>query len=257
VTAFLAGLISFLSPCVLPLVPGYVSYVSGQSLETLQREHDARVRRAALGLGGIDVHEVILDGAFLMSSLNTDTEVALADLALEPMGGRPLDVVVGGLGLGYTARAALARRDARSVAVIEYLPEVIDWHRQGLVPLGDALATEARCALVAGDFFAWVGGESLPAVPDQADAVLVDIDHSPEHLLHASHGRFYTEDGLRRLARRLRPGGAFALWSADPPPGALRATLEAVFAAVEVHAVPFRDPLFGRRDEKTVVVARL
>jgi len=55
VTAFLAGLISFLSPCVLPLVPGYVCYVSGQSLETLQREHDARVRRAALGLSALFV----------------------------------------------------------------------------------------------------------------------------------------------------------------------------------------------------------
>ncbi len=33
--AFLAGLISFLSPCVLPLIPGYISYISGTSLEKL------------------------------------------------------------------------------------------------------------------------------------------------------------------------------------------------------------------------------
>jgi cytochrome c-type biogenesis protein len=36
VTAFAAGVISFLSPCVLPLVPGYVSFVAGSSLEDLR-----------------------------------------------------------------------------------------------------------------------------------------------------------------------------------------------------------------------------
>ncbi len=214
-------------------------------------------RRAALGLGGVDVHEVILDGAFLMSSLNTDTEVALADLALEPMAGDPLDVVVGGLGLGYTAQAALAHPDVRTVAVIEYLPEVIAWHRQGLVPMGAALAAEPRCALADGDFFTWADGRDLPDVPAAVDAVLVDIDHSPEHLLSAAHGRFYREVGLGQLAKRLRPGGAFALWSADPPSATLRATLGGVFPDVQDHQVRFRDPLFGRRDEKTVIVARL
>ena len=33
--AFGAGLISFLSPCVLPLIPGYVSFISGQSLQDI------------------------------------------------------------------------------------------------------------------------------------------------------------------------------------------------------------------------------
>lgn len=49
-TAFLAGLISFLSPCVLPLVPGYVSYVTGQSLDDLQRHDLSRVNLSAAGL---------------------------------------------------------------------------------------------------------------------------------------------------------------------------------------------------------------
>ncbi len=43
-TAFLAGVVSFLSPCVLPLVPGYVSYVAGQSLDGLSRAASNRVR---------------------------------------------------------------------------------------------------------------------------------------------------------------------------------------------------------------------
>ncbi len=38
ITAFLAGIVSFLSPCVLPLVPGYVSLISGASVEELQNK---------------------------------------------------------------------------------------------------------------------------------------------------------------------------------------------------------------------------
>jgi len=49
-TAFLAGVVSFLSPCVLPLVPGYVSYVAGRSLDELRQERAMRQRLAVLGL---------------------------------------------------------------------------------------------------------------------------------------------------------------------------------------------------------------
>ena len=35
IIAFGAGLISFLSPCVLPLIPGYISYISGSSIDEL------------------------------------------------------------------------------------------------------------------------------------------------------------------------------------------------------------------------------
>ena len=44
--AFLAGLVSFLSPCVLPLIPGYISYISGtpfdKLVEKLERKNDIR-----------------------------------------------------------------------------------------------------------------------------------------------------------------------------------------------------------------------
>ncbi len=53
--AFAAGLISFVSPCVLPLVPAYVSYVAGQPLREEARRPDARERLAALSLSGFFV----------------------------------------------------------------------------------------------------------------------------------------------------------------------------------------------------------
>ncbi len=51
VTAFLAGAISFLSPCVLPLVPGYVSFVAGRSLDFVEETTDRRAALQTLGLG--------------------------------------------------------------------------------------------------------------------------------------------------------------------------------------------------------------
>jgi len=53
--AFAAGMISFLSPCVLPLVPAYVSYVAGQSHSALERRRDAHQRLAALALSSVFV----------------------------------------------------------------------------------------------------------------------------------------------------------------------------------------------------------
>lgn len=49
-TAFAAGAVSFLSPCVLPLVPGYVSYVAGRSVETANGARGRDAKLPALGL---------------------------------------------------------------------------------------------------------------------------------------------------------------------------------------------------------------
>ena len=65
-----------------------------------------RVRESP-SLQGARVYEVKLDGAFLMSSAVNRSEVALADLAIEAVGEQPCDVLVGNLGLGHTAKAAL------------------------------------------------------------------------------------------------------------------------------------------------------
>ena len=79
-------------------------------------------RRGILSLGGMEVYEIQLGDAFLMSSLFTEVEVALADLGLAELDGGALDVVVGGLGLGYTAHAALRNPAVKSLLVIEFLP---------------------------------------------------------------------------------------------------------------------------------------
>lgn len=217
-------------------------------------------RRRVAALDGLEVFEVKLGDAFLMSSLFHEVEVALADLGLAACEAAELDVVVGGLGLGYTAVAALKHNSVHALLVVDALEAVIEWHERGLVPLGPVLTGDPRCRFVHGDFFA------LAAAPEQGfdpqtpgrrfHAVLLDIDHSPKNLLHPRNAAFYEADGLRRLSAQLHPGGVFALWSDDPPEDDFLAALREVFATVEAHIVSFHNPLRDCESASTVYVAR-
>lgn len=202
---------------------------------------------------GAEVHEVKLGDEYLMSSQFTHAEVELARLALAATDRECIDVVVGGLGLGYTARAVLADERVREMVVVEALAPVIEWHQRGLVPLGAELSEDPRCRFLHGDFFAlteqgYDGGR-------QFDVVAVDIDHSPRHLLHARHAAFYTAAGLAVLRDRLRVGGVFALWSNDPPDDGFCEVLGSVFGSVTARVVEFDNPLQGRAATNTVYLA--
>jgi hypothetical protein len=205
----------------------------------------------------IDVFEVKLDDEFLMSSLFTVAEIALADLGLGALAGRDLDVVVGGLGLGYTARAVLQDPRVGSLHVVEALGAVIEWHERHLLPLGAELTADPRCHFVEADFFAVVGSDAPFAThaPDRFHAVLVDIDHAPRHLLHPSHAAFYEPAGLARLLARLHPGRVFGLWADGAPDTDFVATLEQVFATCTAHVVTFSNFYTGGESASTVYVA--
>jgi spermidine synthase len=206
----------------------------------------------------VDVFEVKLGDEFLMSSLFTVAEVELSRLGLAAVPDRPLDVVVGGLGLGYTARTALEDPRVRSLTVVEALGEVVDWHRRDLLPDTVGLAADPRVRLLEGDFFglAAAGGFD-PELPGRRfDAVLLDVDHSPRHVLHPSHAPFYTADGLRALRRLVVDDGVFALWSDDPPDDEFLPVLREVFADARAHVVEFANPLTRGTSANTVYVAR-
>jgi spermidine synthase len=206
---------------------------------------------------GLDVYEIKLGDEFLMSSLFTVAEIALARLGLVALERGDLDVVVGGLGLGYTAQAALENPSVKSLIVIDALAEVIEWHAQGLLPLGKQITGDPRCRLVHGDFFAMsdssAGFDPL-AAGRRFDAVLVDIDHSPRSLLHPRHAALYEPAGLTRLAGHMNPGGVFALWSNDPPDHAFQSVLAASFAISATHVVSFENPLQHRDASNTIYV---
>ena len=217
-------------------------------------------RRSAPSLGGKSIYEVILDGQFLMSSLVNYSEIALVELGLAPLEGDALEVIVGGLGLGYSADTALANDRVSSLLVVECLADVIRWHREGLVPLGEKLCADERCRIVHGDFFALIDSHGAGVDSEQPgrrfDAILVDIDHSTDILIHGSHTGFYKPKGLRKLLTHLKPGGVFALWSAERPAANFVAVLDEVFASHEVHEIAFNNPLLNFDDINTVYVAR-
>lgn len=214
-------------------------------------------RRTELKLG-VEVYEIKLNEEFLMSSLFTVAEEELARLGLAALSLPEADVVVGGLGLGYTARAALEHKNISSLIVVEMLEDVIKWHREKLLPLGESLCSDTRCRMVQGDFFALVKGKGFD--PDQPDrrfhAILLDIDHAPDLTLHDSHDGFYSREGLMRLSGRLHPGGVFALWSNDPPDEKFMEVLRAVFPDVKAHEVRFSNPLREAEESNTVYVAK-
>jgi spermidine synthase len=216
------------------------------------------LRRRLDPVSDSEVYEAKLDDEFLMSSLFVAAEVEVARLALLELDGDDLDVVVGGLGLGYTAHTVLSDQRVRSLVVVEALDAVIDWHAQHLLPLGQSLTTDPRCRLENGDFFALARGGSLdPQAPDRRfDAIVVDIDHSPRELLHPSHAAFYQPDGVRHLADHLRAGGVFSLWSNDPPDAEYEQLLATVFDDVRAEVVRFPSALPGEEASNTVYIAQ-
>jgi len=219
-------------------------------------------RRSEPRLNGKIIYEVKLNDDFLMSSLFNEAEIQLSKLSLAALKKnkleQDLDIVVGGLGLGYTAVAALEDSSVKSLRVIDVMAPVIDWHKRKLVPLGEKLTSDPRCTLVHADFFevATSPGGFDPIDSDKlVHAVLLDIDHSPSHWLNSENSAFYTEDALQSMANKIHPGGIFGLWSNDPPEKEFTNLLDSVFQSSESHIVTFPNPYTGSESTNTVYIA--
>ena len=197
-------------------------------------------RRELLAEPGTIVTEVSLNNEFLMSSYNTASERALAGLALERHPGRGLEVLVGGLGLGYTAREALLNDRVAGVEVVEFLPQVIGWLDRGLVPLAAELKADRRFKVVQGDVYS-----RLAEPPSRLhDLILIDVDHSPEDRLAPANASFYGVEGLKRAKRHLKPGGWLGVWSYDENAPFAEA-LRGQFSEVRVEPVTFNNKFAG------------
>ena len=180
--------------------------------------------------------ELRVNGVFVMDDVESTSERRLAELVLE-RGAR--DVVVGGLGLGFTARALLADEQVRRVLVAE-------------LHLAVASASEIddpRLEVVIGDV-----RDLIAAQPDtSADAVLLDVDNGPDSLVHPGNASVYGDAFVAECARILRPGGTLAVWSMDDSP-ALRTTLATHLDHVEAERVPMR--LQGRDEAYWILSGR-
>ena len=184
-------------------------------------------RRELLCEPGTMVTEVTLNHEFLMSSYLTASETALSRTALSMHAGSELNVLVGGLGLGYTAHAALSSSRVVQCDVVEFLPQVAGWLKDGLIPLAAALQAEQRLRVLQGDVY-----RQLSEPPSaKYDLILIDVDHSPDDSLGASSDGFYSVAGLQKAKSHLSEGGILGVWSyaeSSPFADAMRAAFDEV-----------------------------
>jgi spermidine synthase len=220
-------------------------------------EISLRKRRIPV-FGDKDIYEVKLGEEFLMSSMFVEAEEALSSLGLAAVKGDKLDVVVGGLGLGYTAVEALKDTRINELLVVDALETVIGWHRDELVPLGKILNSDTRNRYVLGSFFDLAvdteNGFDQNAKGKQFDAILLDIDHSPTEYLNAANASFYSVENLSLMAKQLKTGGVFAMWSQNLPEESFEDLLKSVFDQVESHTISFYNPFQSNQSTNSVYV---
>lgn len=186
---------------------------------TLGRErhgdHEVALRERRLESGRL-VHELIVNGTFAMDSREVASEVALADCVADAR-----RVLVGGLGLGFTA-ARLLEHGVRHLDVVELEPALVRWAQEGKTPVLGRVAGDPRTHLHVGDVADVLGGGSGPA--GEWDAILLDVDNGPDFLIHDTNGALYDAPRLAAALGRLAAGGTLAVWCQGRSP-ALAATL--------------------------------
>lgn len=194
---------------------------------------------------------VRVDGVLLMSSGAHHSEELMSRVGCEGLRDRKdARVLVGGLGLGYTLRAALDEVGPDAVVVVsELLEAVVAWNRGPLGPLAGCPLDDPRTQVAVGDLVDYMYGR-----PEPFDALLFDVDCGPDSFTSAGNGRLYTPKGLALLRQSLRPGGVLVVWSAYECPPFVPALERAGFATevVRTRARGNKGPrhtlYVGRRD---------
>ncbi len=183
----------------------------------------------------------------LMGSHQFQSEIALAVEALARVE-RPRQVLIGGLGFGYTLRAALDALPAEArVSVAELVPTLVEWNRRHLQHLNNAACDDPRCEIIVGDAF-----EQIASAMAAFDAILLDVDNGPQALSQQKNHRFYSEAGARACWDALAPGGVLSVWSADGDDTYAKRLKRRGFAT-EVLRVPARK---GARGTHVLFLAR-
>ncbi|MFO1134510.1 MAG: spermidine synthase [Rhodoblastus sp.] len=176
---------------------------------------------------------IMLGDNELMNSRLSGSEQALATLACERLQGRPAPrLLIGGLGMGFTLRAALDKLGPQAdVVVAELVPAVVAWARGPMAEVFKGSLDDPRVTIREADV-----GALIEAGRGGWDAILLDVDNGPDGLTRESNDRLYSAGGLRSAFAALRPGGLLAVWSSGPDAAFTKRLKQAGFAVEEVRA---------------------
>jgi spermidine synthase len=154
---------------------------------------------------------ILANGKSLMSSRMHGSEEALAAAALARIRGRAAPrILIGGLGMGFTLRAALDLLPPDGAIVIaELLPAVVEWNRGPLGHLADHPLDDRRVRVEPGDV-----AVAMRQAPAEYDAILLDVDNGPSAFATAGNAGLYGDAGIAAARGALRNGGVLAVWSA-------------------------------------------
>jgi len=175
----------------------------------------------------------------LMSTRMRGSEEALATMTLERLAAPAPHLLIGGYGMGFTLRAALAAHPRARVTVAELVPEIVAWARGPMAELTAGGLDDPRVTLRMGDVSAFID-DAADGTTEPYDAILLDVDNGPDALVHEQNRRIYSFAGLRAAKAALAPGGVLAIWSAARDPAFTRRLEKAGFSVdeVEVRARP-------------------
>lgn len=167
----------------------------------------------------------------LMNSRVHGSEEALAEIAIAKIGDRKRpQILIGGLGMGFTLRAVLRVCDAEArIVVAEFAPAVVAWNRGLLAGVFEDSLADARVSIREEDV-----GNPIRSEQSAYDAILLDVDNGPEALSRNANDRLYDLAGLRAAHAALRPRGVLAVWSAGPDRIFAARLREAAFQVDEV-----------------------
>ncbi|HEX6248477.1 MAG TPA: hypothetical protein VFZ64_11450 [Nocardioidaceae bacterium] len=205
-------------------------------------------REREAGPSAPTVLELRVNGVFVMDTLETSSERGLATAALQQVE-NPRDVVIGGLGLGFTMHEVLADKRVERLVVVEIEDAVVQWMRDGTVPHGPSYLADERVTVMTAD----IRTAMAEATPAAYDLILLDVDNGPGFLVHDDNEEVYQRAFLEQARAALRPDGALVIWSAAESPR-LQAELEGVFGSAV--AVPYDVALQSRDEHYWIYLSR-
>ena len=203
-----------------------IPWVQLDSAKTPDGQQELRLKRRG------SEFSIMLGGNELMNSRLSGSEEALAKLSCQRIAGhRQPRILIGGLGMGFTLRAALAELgDDGEIVVAELVPAVVAWARGPMAELFGGCLDDPRITVEETDV-----GRPIRSEPAAWDAILLDVDNGPEGIVHKSNDALYSLQGLGAARTALRPGGVLAVWSQGPDSGFTRRLKQAGFVVEEVN----------------------